>query len=728
MADVAKRYVDESEKIEKQIRDSYNYFKKNVDQYHACRKAVFETSITDADEVFIQQTGFPTLECNVIEPYISRLRGEFSKQTPSIRICSLSNGQDNPQLNDVLEGHYRAILQDAEQNQMSNEVLNDTLSGGFCAIKVWTEYESNSSFNQIIKIGRVFDPTLCFFDPITKFKHKGDGQYCGEHIPMRKDEVERVFNIDLKDESFLRNSKDQFSWFYETQDVQVALVTHFYKKKYKTRRMVLLADGNTLEKGEYQKHLANWNSIAEPPKIVKERNVKDTVICRYTLVGGTVVEYQETDFRYLPIVYVDGNSEIMRDAESGYSYQLCRPYVYHAIDAQRIKNFMAQTFVNEIQSMVQHKFMMPINAIPHKSEQLEPWLNNQKQAVLLWNEFDSQGRPNTPPQPVQRQPIPPEVYSAFMGADETIRNVLSTFDPNLGVNQSALSGVAIVEGATQSNAVAMPYIMNLMASYTQVAVIILDLIPKYYLTPRTIPTVDGEGKHAFKMINTPDSISMKYDPSSLKVTVKSAVNFEVQKQRSLETMATMAQSFPAFAEMINQMGLPVLVDNLDIRGGDKLKQMAEQFEQQQMQIQQQQQQQGQQMNPQMIMAQLKAQELQSDQQYKQGQLQIQQQKVMADAQNDASQNQINMLKLQLQEQQMAINAQNQKETLDLNTYQTLLQAQLDAKDQSIQIQKAGVEQEGKIADLQMAAMDMGHKHALDIHDRLNKPSDNPESV
>jgi len=49
-----------------------------------------------------------------------------------------------------------------------------------------------------------------------------------------------------------------------------------------------------------------------------------------------------------------------------------------------------------------------------------------------------------------------------------------------------------------------------------------------------------------------------------------------------------------------------------------------------------------------------------------------------------------------------------------------LQAELDSRDQNIQVQKAGVEQEAKLADLQMAAMDMRHKHDMDVSDRIDK--------
>ena len=189
-------------------------------------------------------------------------------------------------------------------------------------------------------------------------------------------------------------------------------------------------------------------------------------------------------------------------------------------------------------------------------------------------------------------PIPNEILAGFMEADKTIQNILGSYDASLGINNNQLSGVAIQEGATQSNATAMPYVMNFMAALNQAAQIILDLIPKYYVTPRTIPVTKEDGSKSFIQINKPieirgggqaPKINMKYSSNALEVKVEAGPSFKIEKNRAMETMATLSKAFPAFQEMINQKGLPILMSNLDIKGADQLKKLAEEFQNEQIQ-------------------------------------------------------------------------------------------------------------------------------------------------
>lgn len=80
---------------------------------------------------------------------------------------------------------------------------------------------------------------------------------------------------------------------------------------------------------------------------------------------------------------------------------------------------------------------------------------------------------------------------------------------------------------------------------------------------------------------------MDYDPMSLDVKVEAGVNFEVQKQISLETIIQLMQTSETFAAFINTKGLGVLLDNIDIRGIDGLRVAAGQYMQEMQQKQQQ---------------------------------------------------------------------------------------------------------------------------------------------
>ena len=111
-------------------------------------------------------------------------------------------------------------------------------------------------------------------------------------------------------------------------------------------------------------------------------------------------------------------------------------------------------------------------------------------------------------------------------------------------------------------------------------------MPKYYRTPRSLPVLLPDGKREYFEINKKGSLYMNYDPNNLEVKVEMGVNFAMQKEIALQTIVSLSQASPVFAQFFNEYGLPVLLDNIDIRGIDDLKEKSQEFQQK---IQQQQQ-------------------------------------------------------------------------------------------------------------------------------------------
>ena len=83
---VNKTASDQLERIKKNVSTSYMYFKDNVTRYHEFRKYVFKESINQQQRAMLQQLQRPIIEFNILEAYVSRLLGEFSKHEPSIEV------------------------------------------------------------------------------------------------------------------------------------------------------------------------------------------------------------------------------------------------------------------------------------------------------------------------------------------------------------------------------------------------------------------------------------------------------------------------------------------------------------------------------------------------------------------------------------------------------------------------------------------------------------------
>lgn len=693
---LAQTHQDQLSRLKTNVENWHTYFSKNFDRFNEFRRFVFSSTLTDDDITNLQDLQKPILEFNILEPYISRLCGEFSKQEPQIETSS-SHHSPMPvdvQTVQVVDGIVRDRLDDAQKKGHTYEIYKDLMSGGFSVLEVCTDYENPMVFEQNFYIKRVFDPTLTGFDPMAQLPDKSDGNYCFYLYPKYTEDFQKEHpDINLKGIEYSKNSG--FGWSFRTKkNKKILLLCDLYEKQFKRVKIVKLANGMVLTTKQYQKMLDVFKErqlLAVPPAIVDERYTQLTTIHRYTFIENQVIDHEETDFSELPLVFVDGNSIRLRLGPDGDVEQMTRPYLYHARDIQRLKNFAGQTLANELENMIQHKFKVAEESIP--PEYRDAYQDVQHADVLVYKAFKDENpdQPLPPPQEIMRAPIPPEVTNTFSSADQMTQNILGSFDIQMGnLNASQLSGLAIQESVTQSNATAMPYVVGYLHALNQVAKIIVDLIPKYLKTPRTVPVLSAEGKRSFVRVNDNDTqgVSLDYPDNALQVNVQAGVNFTIQKTRALQQIIYMMQASPLFAQFMNTEGLPILLDNLEIRGIDQLKLLSEGFVKK-MQVMQAKQQQM--PNPQIMKQQLETAKFQHQVQQDQADNQFRTAEIM----NDASANTNDRLKIMLEQQQAGVN-------------------------DAVQIAKAKAETYSNAVSLAMKADEQQHKQALTTHDQLHR--------
>ena len=263
---------------------------------------------------------------------------------------------------------------------------------------------------------------------------------------------------------------------------------------------------------------------------------------------------------------------------------------------------------------------------------------------------------------------------------------MGSYDASLGINNNQLSGVAIVEGATQSNSAAMPYVVGFMQGLQRASQIYVDLLPKYYTTPRTIPIMDEEGKRHFVKINQKDGVPFDFDETVLNVVVKAGASFQIQKSRTINMVKEVMQMSPEFANFIGTKGLNFILENVEGKGVEQLKSMTKEWQEEQEKMKQQAMQAQQQQNP----AQLK--------------MQVDMMELQQQSQKDKAQFAVDMAKIE---------AEKQKLLADVHMNETAA---------SVQLVKAMTERYSKQVDLHLKHKDLGHRHlkeAIETHHKIN---------
>lgn len=696
--EVARKYnrqgleqVDTLTRIKQTVRKNYDYWKHNIDTFNEFRRFVFETSLKPEEETLLMTMSMPTIEFNVLEAYVSRLLGEFSKQEPDVMVSADDESQADPMTIKVIEQHLRHTLTDPANEHMRYEVYKDLLSGGYSVIKVATEYAHPMSLNQIINFHRA-EPTLCGFDQITKLSHKGDGRFCYELFPMAKDVFVELHPDIPTDQINFRRDFAGFNWSYLNDTEPTLIICDYYEKVIKRVEIVQLRDGRTIKRSQYNKMLKFWGDLVAPPAIIAKRVTELDTIVRYRLIDNRIMEEEETDFSYLPLVFVDGNSIVVKTPKNGNVRQITRPYVWNAKGAQRMKNYTGLSLANQIENTVQSKFIIKKEALPKEDMWLQAIKDPQKPSNIVVNAFYEENPDQPIPDPIReiiKVPAPPEIAQAFQGADALIQNILGSYDASLGINNNQLSGIAIVEAATQSNAAAMPYIVGLLQGLQRAAQVYIDLLPKYFTTPRTLPLKDEDGKRTSIKINQREGMNLNFESNALNVIVKAGASFQVQKSRTIMLVKEVMGMSPLFAQFMAEKGLPFILDNMEGRGIEQLKKMVDGWLeelQQQKQMQMQQQQQEMQNNPVMIKAQNDRARLQLD------------------ASKTQQQFALDMAKLQQAERKILADLETQRSS------------------NMIQALKSNTERFAKTVDLEIKRADMHHKHRMDHHHEARERS------
>lgn len=728
MVEIAKVHADKLKYLKDTVEESQQYFSENVKRYEKFKHFVFKTSIGNEQAAALADTGKPAIEFNILESFISRLRGEFAKQQPSL-VVRAADGvpagmmtREFTETINVIEAHLRAIFFEGTNDMLDYNIYTDLLAGGFSVMRVFTEYVNEKSFEQNIRVERVFDPTMTVFDSLARQSHKGDGRFCAEIYPMTRKQFEDEFGESIAKEMTYTRDLSGFNWSFKNDSEEIVLVCDFYEKKTKKETIVKLTNGHSVIKKEYEKAISEWSQaghIEQPPQVVDERRTTIEYICRYRFCESKVLDYIETDYKHLPLVFVDGNSVTLK--ENGSYTQMTRPYVYHAEGIQKLKNFAGQSLASELENTIQHKFIVAVEAVPVDYQ--TAYQNVQKADVLMYNHFLDTNNPQVtlpPPREVMRTPIPPEISNTFRMSDEMTQVILGNYDAAQGVNNAAMSGIAFARSAIQSNNASVPYVVGYIKGLNRVAQIIIDLIPKYYRTPRTLPIMLPNGKRSYQEINKRGSLYMNFDPNHLEVKIDVGANFAIQKEVALQTIISMSQANQGFAQFFNEEGLSTLLDNIEIRGIDQLKMKAEAWMQKQKQAQEQQQQIAQQqmqmqMQSQQMQVQQQSQALQMGQQQSQILTQDQQMKMVALKREMQSPTEAEVEAMRVQEKANVDAAELAIKQRDSETKFIEIMSKIKNENAHIELRKSALEQESA-----RTAVDSVVKLSHHIDNTINK--------
>lgn len=729
--------------FKKNISNFETYFRKNYDRFNEFRILCYESSLSQRDRMALTAMQRPTLEANMLPAYVARLLGEFSAQefgfiaTPSDEISEIDDsmqnqqalqqqpqqgammqgaqGASNPQsppppppisinsspehlknikLSEALEKHLNYLINSTDNHDLQYSVMKDLLTGGWSVIEMEIDYPHAMSMTPKIKLSLPEDRTMCGFDAKARLEDKSDGDFAFKKFIMSRSDFELYYpDEDLSSINF-ESAIENDPWAFRNNDIDVLVVCDYYCKEKTPLDIVKLSTGDVIPLDMYKKLKKEGIQIF---KVGDSRRTIIEKIMHYRIIENRIIEERETEFKGLPLVFVRGSGEFLKHASNETMQEHCIPYIYHAKDAQRFKNYTLNSLANEIENVIQHKLMVAQEAYPTQPQWQAAYTDYQNASVLFYKSVYDHNPdmpiPN-PVSPIPRMPAPPEIMQAYMESDRTIQNLLGSTDNAARTNDADISGVAIMQAQMQSNPVAMPYITGMSHGLQRVAQMYIDMLPDFIHHYKNLPITTENSKVEKLPLSGELAKKFNYSAGQMHIDIKVGASYAIQKQQSLMMVANLMKMSPPLQQFFSTKGLPYILDNMEGKNIDALKLEVEDWvntqsamQAQQAQMSMQQQQAEIQNNPAMIKA------------------QVDQQKLQLDAEKMQKQHQIEMLKLELEHNRLdaELHIASQKNKMDLE------RARLDHHD--------------KAADRDIKVRDSAHKHVKDAVDTHHKAAE-----
>lgn len=503
----------------------------------------------------------PAMTFNKLYDVIKKVIGEQRKNKPDLIVRSLT-GKANQKQIDLRADLVRTISYQSQNDLVYQTAFKQSLMMGHGAFEICLDYENPKSFNQIIKYELIPDVTRTSFDPTAMKPHKGDGNFCARQYVYTKEEFYATYPNVLNPVSYADpRSLLDFQW--ETRDTIV--VCKYTRKEWYPLKLYLLSDGRSVTETEWdemqdeikmQTELADSSEVVGDiirkniPTITGERMSKDYKIRQYVLTQNQIIEFTEWPSKYLPIIFVDGDSNFIN------GQQYTRSFIHEAKDAQKFVNYVGSEIAAEIKNRRREQWIGTSDNIVG-NEQM--WRTPELQAGILIAKPD----PKTGAMPQKMPPweLSPTLLQQFQRGSQDMREILG-FSENEALQGHDMSGKARRERKLEGSMSAYVWFDNLNQAIEQGGRVVLDLLPVVAGENErhmVISKADGRtdsitlNKRAGEDANGKPVLENVLDQGNYDIEIDTGPSFAVQKDIALEffqqTIQANPQTFPLIADL-----------------------------------------------------------------------------------------------------------------------------------------------------------------------------------
>jgi hypothetical protein len=481
-----------------------------------------------------ESEGRPCLTINKLPTFLQQVTNDQRQNQSSIKVSAVSEDADADTA-EIIQGMIRHVEYDSAAPVAYGTAVNSAAAIGFGYFRIVSEYESDDSFDQVLKIKRVRNSFTVSMDPASTEPDGSDQQYCIISEKMTKVEFKaRHPNAQITINGFDNRSVgngDNQEWIWE----DMVRVAEYYRIEFTPATLYQLVDGSTtFDKPQDESQVKT-----------KRESVKRKVMWR-KVTPLEVLEEVEVKCRWIPVFPVYG-TEIDIDGKI-YRAGLIR----NAKDPAMMYNYWMTSATEEVSLRPKTPYIGAEGTFEgHESKWRQA--NNRSYPYLEYKPTSVDGQLVPPP---SRQPmvdVPVGVLAMANHAADNVKSTTGLFDSSLGAAGNAQSGKQELAQQRQGNVANFHYTDNLNITLRHAGKCLIDMIPHYYDAQRVVQTRGEDGQSDHAEINKWDQVAKKFvndiTVGQYDVAVSVGPSYATMRAEAADAMVQFGQSWPKLMDI-----------------------------------------------------------------------------------------------------------------------------------------------------------------------------------
>jgi DNA-binding protein YbaB len=492
--------------------------------------------------------GRPCLTINKLPAFLRQVTNDQRQNKPGIKVHPVDDGAD-PETAKVLQGLIRHIEYSSNADVAYDTAVNSAAACGRGFFAIETDYESETSFDQVARFKRIRNPFTVYFDPNSKEPDGSDARWCliSEDMP-RSEFVELYPDAQAAQDGWARAVGDKYPGWLDAQTVRVCA---YYRVEEKPATLVMLTTGEAVYEDEAPDDAEIALDVKGKP--ITRKSTK-RVVMRYLVTALDVLDETEVPCRWIPVFPVYGEELDIEGKvhRSG--------LVRNARDPQRMYNFWMTAATEEVALRPKAPFIGAAGQFDGDSR----WAtaNKRSHAYLEYEPITVDGQMAPPPQRQPMADVPVGTLQLAMHASDNIKATTGIHDASLGAQGNETSGRAIMARQREGDVSNFHFTDNLSRSIRHAGRCLLQMIPRVYDTPRVVRILGDDETVTHAKVNQPlQQPEVNEETGAIKtvlndltvgnydVTVAAGPSYTTLRQEAADAMVQFGQSWPKLMDI-----------------------------------------------------------------------------------------------------------------------------------------------------------------------------------